>query len=155
VNPRRSIILAEADRWLFHVILLVSVYVTFRGHNAPGGGFAGGLIASLAFVLRYLAGGSPLPRARSTSLPTAIIGVGLVIAVGTAIVPLFFGGGLLESDIAKIDVPLIGEIKLVSSAMFDLGVYVVVLGVVLTVLTALAQGAAGDHDTDGAEEVST
>jgi multisubunit Na+/H+ antiporter MnhB subunit len=154
VTPRRSIVLAEADRWLFHVILLVSVYVTFRGHNAPGGGFAGGLIASLAFVLRYLAGRSPLPRGRASSLPTTVIGVGLMIAVVTAIVPLCFGGGLLESDIAKIDVPLIGEVKVVSSAMFDLGVYVVVLGVVLTVLTALGQGADGD-DSDRVEEVST
>lgn len=153
MNPRRSIILAEADRWLFHIILLVSVYVTFRGHNAPGGGFAGGLIASLAFVLRYLAGGSPLPRGRAASLPTIIIGIGLVIAVGTAIVPLFFGGGLLESDIAKIDVPLIGEVKLVSSAMFDIGVYVVVLGVVLTVLTALGDDAT--EPTDPEREVTT
>jgi multisubunit Na+/H+ antiporter MnhB subunit len=53
---RRSVILTEADRWLFPVVLLVSIYITFRGHNAPGGGFIGGLIAGAAFIIRYLAG---------------------------------------------------------------------------------------------------
>jgi multicomponent Na+:H+ antiporter subunit A len=143
---RRSIVLVEADRWLFHLILLVSVYLTFRGHNAPGGGFAGGLVASLAFVLRSLAGRSPLPRAASSSFPVTMIGIGLMIAVGTALAPLMVGGALLESDIWRIDVPVIGEIKFVTSAIFDLGVYVVVLGVVLTMFLSLDDHGHGDDE---------
>lgn len=134
---RRSVILDEADRWLVPVILMVSVYVTFRGHNAPGGGFAGGLIAGAAFVLRFLAGGSSCIGRAPVRRPTAIVGVGLALSLCTAIAPLVVGDALLESTIWKVDVPLVGTVKLVSSAFFDLGVYVLVIGVVLTVLAAL------------------
>lgn len=134
---RRSVILDEADRWLVPVILMVSMYVTFRGHNAPGGGFAGGLIAGAAFVLRFLAGGALCIGRSPVRRPTAIIGAGLVLSLVTAIAPLLVGDALLESTIWKIDVPLVGTVKLVSSAFFDLGVYVLVIGVVLTVLIAL------------------
>lgn len=138
-------ILSEADRWLFPVVLLVSVYVTFRGHNAPGGGFAGGLIAGAGFVLRYLAGAPITSRARVT--PIQLIGLGLAIALLTALAPVLVGDALLESAIWYVDVPLIGEVKVVSSSLFDFGVYVLVIGVVLTVLLALGSdppGFAGD-----------
>ncbi|MEX1104747.1 MAG: MnhB domain-containing protein [Ilumatobacteraceae bacterium] len=134
---RRSIILSEADRWLFPVVLLVSVYITFRGHNAPGGGFAGGLIAGAAFVLRFLAGDAPATRHPAVGRPTTFIGAGLALAILTAVAPLLFGDPLLTSTIWKLEVPLIGEVKIVSSAAFDLGVYVLVIGVVLAVLLAL------------------
>jgi multisubunit Na+/H+ antiporter MnhB subunit len=137
VIGRRSMIIDEADRWLFHVVLLVSVYVTFRGHNAPGGGFAGGLIAGAAFVLRFLTGGALRIRRSIIGRPTVFIGVGLAIAVLTAIVPLLFGGAMLESAIWKFDVPLVGPVKVVSSTMFDIGVYFLVIGTVLAMLVAL------------------
>ena len=139
---RRSVILTESDRWLFPIVMLVSVYVTFRGHNAPGGGFIGGLIAGSAFIIRYLAGlrltiRLSLKRRRILN-PTIIIGVGLLISVATACIPLVFGDALLESAIWKWDWPIFGEVKIVSSAFFDLGVYVLVVGVVLLALVSLA-----------------
>ena len=139
---RRSVILTESDRWLFPIVMLVSVYVTFRGHNAPGGGFIGGLIAGSAFIIRYLAGlrltiRLSLKRRRILN-PTTIIGVGLLISVATACIPLVFGDALLESAIWKWDWPIFGEVKIVSSAFFDLGVYVLVVGVVLLALVSLA-----------------
>jgi multisubunit Na+/H+ antiporter MnhB subunit len=142
----RSTILAEADRWLFLPVMLVAVYVTFRGHNAPGGGFAGGLIAGAGFVLRNLADGFCEVRGRRIEQPITLIGFGLALAVITAIVPLFDGGRLLESDILTLDLPVIGELKLVSSAVFDLGVFFLVLGVVLTVMLQL--GGHLDDDDD-------
>ena len=134
---RRSEILDEADRWLFPVILLVSAYVALRGHNAPGGGFAGGLIAGAAFVLRFLAGGSLSVRRSTIARSTSLIGAGLFVAAATAIAPLVVGDSLLESTIWKVDLPLIGTVKIVSSALFDIGVYLLVIGVVLAVLLAL------------------
>jgi multisubunit Na+/H+ antiporter MnhB subunit len=119
------------------VILLVSVYLTFRGHNAPGGGFAGGLVAGAAFVLRFLAGGSLRVRRSVVTSPTTLIGCGMFLAAATVVAPILFGDALLESTIWKIDVPGIGTVKLVSSTFFDLGVYVLVIGVVLSVLVAL------------------
>lgn len=139
---RRSVILTESDRWLFPIVMLVSVYVTFRGHNAPGGGFIGGLIAGSAFIIRYLAGlrltiRLSLRRRRIIN-PTTIIGVGLLISVVTACIPLMFGDALLESVIWKWQWPVFGEVKIVSSAFFDVGVYVLVVGVVLLALVSLA-----------------
>ncbi len=135
---RRSLILTESDRWLFPAVMLVSVYVTFRGHNAPGGGFIGGLIAGSAFIIRYLAGlRLTIGRKRQIN-PASVIGLGLFISGVTAIIPLFFGDALLESAMWKWTWPVFGEIKIVSSAFFDLGVYVLVVGVVLLVLVSLA-----------------
>jgi multicomponent Na+:H+ antiporter subunit B len=134
---KRSEILDEADRWLFPLIIMVSIYVSFRGHNAPGGGFAGGLIAGCAFVLRFLAGGALQVRRVDIARPDVLIGAGLLLAVSTALSPVVLGDALLESTIWKPEVPLIGEVKVVSSAFFDLGVYFLVIGVVLAVLLAL------------------
>ena len=139
---RRSLILTESDRWLFPIIMLVSLYVTFRGHNAPGGGFIGGLIAGSAFIIRYLAGLRLTIRLslkrRSIVNPTTIIGIGLLISVVTACMPLAFGDALLESVIWNVNWPIFGDVKIVSSAFFDLGVYVLVVGVVLLCLVSLA-----------------
>lgn len=146
---RRSVILTEADRWLFPVVLLVSVYITFRGHNAPGGGFIGGLIAGAAFIIRYLAG-TPLTNRWNQALnPTTYIGIGLAIAVMTALVPLAYGDALLESAIWKWDVPAIGEVKLVSSSIFDIGVYFLVIGVVLLSLISLGADPIHDDEVQG------
>lgn len=144
---RRSEILDETDRVLFPVILLVSVYITFRGHNAPGGGFAGGLIAGAAFVLRFLAGGALKVRGSVITHPASFIGLGMLVAVGTAATPLLFGDALLDSVIWQPDVPGIGEVKIVSSSIFDVGVYLLVIGTVLAFLVAL--GADPIHDSIG------
>jgi multicomponent Na+:H+ antiporter subunit A len=136
IGPR-SVVFDQVTRAAFPIILLVSVYIALRGHNAPGGGFAGGLIAGIAFVMRFLAGGSPR-LARVRALPNSgLIGVGLLMAVGSGLAAAAVGGEFLSSDIAKLHLPVLGEVKLVSTAVFDLGVYFLVLGVVLSVLTHL------------------
>lgn len=146
-----SAILDElVDRWLTKVAILVALYVTFRGHNAPGGGFAGGLILGSAFVLQYLTGREPMLRGRPIRHPEALLGAGLLLALVTTAAPLLVGGAPLESHIWPLDVPLIGEVKVVSSMFFDLGVFVVVVSVVLLVLQSLGtRGAAVAHDRDG------
>jgi multisubunit Na+/H+ antiporter MnhB subunit len=143
-----SAILDElVDRWLAKVATLVAVYVTFRGHNAPGGGFAGGLILGSVFVLQYLTGRQPMLRGRPIRHPEALLGAGLLLALVTTATPLVVGGAPLESHIWPLDVPLIGEVKVVSSMFFDLGVFVVVVSVVLMVLQALGtRGAAVAQD---------
>ncbi len=134
---RTSVVLDEADRWLFRVILVVSLFVLFKGHNAPGGGFAGGLIAGGAFVLRYLAGGALRLRRTLVFPPLAGIGVGLFVAGATAIVPTLFGDPALTSSIVTLDIPVIGSVKVVSSSLFDVGVYLLVVGVVVQILLSL------------------
>jgi multicomponent Na+:H+ antiporter subunit B len=144
MKTSRSVILDEADRWLFPVVLLVSLYLTFRGHNAPGGGFIGGLVASAAFVLRYLTGRHREDPIYEVFRPHAILGIGLFVSTSTALIPLLLGDSLLESHIWKLTVPVIGDVKIVSSTFFDIGVYLLVIGVVLSVLVALGV----DQDAD-------
>ncbi|NUS91967.1 MAG: Na+/H+ antiporter subunit A [Nocardia sp.] len=133
----RSMVLQITTRLVFPTIMVLSVYFFFSGHNAPGGGFAGGLIAGLALVLRYLAGGQ---YELGEALPVEaghLLGAGLILAAGTATASLVLGYPPLYSTIVEASVPLLGHIKLVTSLFFDLGVYLIVVGLILDVLRSL------------------
>ncbi|WP_298863886.1 Na+/H+ antiporter subunit A [uncultured Microbacterium sp.] len=141
----RSILLEVIVRVLFHTIIVVSIYLLFAGHNGPGGGFAGGLVAGMALVMRYIAGGRWELGAAAPTDAGRLLGFGLVLAVGDAILPMFFGLGPLQSTVWEADVPLLGHLEFVSSTIFDVGVYLVVIGLVLDVLRSL--GAEVDRQT--------
>ena len=136
-SVRRSVVLETAVRLVFHTVLVFSLYLLFAGHNQPGGGFVGGLVAGAAFVLRYIAGGRSALRAAVPIDPGWPIGLGLVLAAGTGMLAWLFGGQFLESGKVTWVVPVLGDIKLVSALAFDAGVYLVVVGLVLGVLRTL------------------
>ncbi|MCV7192556.1 Na+/H+ antiporter subunit A [Mycolicibacterium brumae] len=137
-DPRyRSLVLEVATRFIFPLIMVLSVYFFFTGHNTPGGGFAGGLTAGLALVLRYLAGGR---YELGETLPLdagKILGVGLSLAAGTAVASVLVGAPALSSALIEIDLPVLGHLKMVTALFFDLGVYLIVVGLVLDVLRSL------------------
>ena len=134
---RRSIIFEVVARLLFHTFMLVSLYLLLAGHNDPGGGFAGGLMASLALTLRYLAGGRyELERATPVNAGW-MLGAGLALASLYALTPLFFGGAVMESYTFEWDLPLFGHVKFVTALIFDVGVYLIVVGLVLDILRSL------------------
>jgi multicomponent Na+:H+ antiporter subunit A len=141
----RSILLEVIVRVLFHTIIVVSIYLLFAGHNGPGGGFAGGLVAGMALVMRYIAGGRWELGAAAPTDAGRLLGFGLVLAVGDAILPMFFGLAPLQSTVWSADVPVLGHLEFVSSTVFDVGVYLVVIGLVLDVLRSL--GAEVDRQT--------
>ena len=146
VRPEnRSILLEVIVRILFHSIIIVSLYVLFAGHNLPGGGFAGGLIAGMALVMRYVAGGRYELGVAAPTDAGRLLGAGMLIAVSTAVVPLLFGVPPLTSTFFELDVPVLGHIEFVTSTIFDVGVYLVVIGLVLDVLRSL--GAEVDRQT--------
>jgi multicomponent Na+:H+ antiporter subunit A len=144
-DPRnRSLVLEVATRMIFPLIMVLSAYFFFAGHNTPGGGFAGGLTAGLALVLRYLAGGR---YELGEALPLdagKILGVGLALSAGTAVASLLLGAPVLSSAVLQFDIPVLGTVKLVTALFFDLGVYLIVVGLVLDVLRSL--GARVDED---------
>ncbi|MGW3945167.1 Na+/H+ antiporter subunit A [Micrococcus endophyticus] len=146
---RRSIILEVVTRFMFPIMMLLSVYLLLAGHNTPGGGFAGGLLAGLALTLRFLAGGRYELQEASVIPAGPMIGLGLAIATLTGIAPLFFGGQILQSYVVEFtDLPLFGDaLKLVSATAFDIGVYLVVVGLVIDVLRSLG----GEVDRRGEE----
>ncbi len=133
----RSILLEVVVRLIFHPIIVVSIYLLLVGHNAPGGGFAGGLVAGMALVARYLAGGRHELGAAAPFDAGKLLGTGLVLAVGTALVPLFFGVDALTSTWFEWNLGPFGELEFVTSTIFDIGVYLVVIGLVLDVLRSL------------------
>jgi multicomponent Na+:H+ antiporter subunit A len=137
-DPRhRSLVLEVATRMIFPLIMVLSAYFFFGGHNTPGGGFAGGLTAGLALVLRYLAGGR---YELGETLPLdagKILGVGLGLSAGTAVASLLLGAPVLSSAVLSFDIPALGSVKLVTALFFDLGVYLIVVGLVLDVLRSL------------------
>lgn len=132
---RRSIIIEVITRLIFHAFVLFSIYLLFAGHNSPGGGFAGGLLAGLALVLRYLAGGRVELAEAIRVGPGALLGTGLTLAVISGVVPLFFGGQIFQS--AVIDFTFFREHHFVTSTVFDIGVYLIVVGLVLDVVESL------------------
>jgi multicomponent Na+:H+ antiporter subunit A len=144
-DPRhRSLVLEVATRMIFPLIMVLSAYFFFAGHNTPGGGFAGGLTAGLALVLRYLAGGR---YELGETLPLdagKILGVGLALSAGTAVASLLLGAPVLSSAVLQFDIPVLGHVKLVTALFFDLGVYLIVVGLVLDVLRSM--GARVDVD---------
>lgn len=151
LDPRnRSILLEVVVRLTFHAIIVISLYLLFAGHNLPGGGFVGGLVAGLALVARYLAGGR---YELSAALPLgagAILGAGLIIAAGTALVPLLFGAPPLTSTYWQGELWLLGEVEFVTSTVFDIGVYLIVVGLVLDVLRSLGS----EVDRQGGDELA-
>jgi len=138
VRPEnRSIMLEVIVRILFHTIIVVSIYLLFAGHNLPGGGFAGGLVAGMALVMRYVAGGRYELGAAAPTDAGRLLGAGMTLAVACAVVPLLFGLPPLTSWFWETEIPVIGHIEFVTSTLFDIGVYLVVIGLVLDVLRSL------------------
>jgi multicomponent Na+:H+ antiporter subunit A len=143
---RRSVVLEVVTRILFHTIVVFSLYLLFSGHNEPGGGFAGGLVAGLALVLRYLAGGRYELGEAAPVAPGLLLGSGLLLAGGTGVAGLALGAGVLQTAIVETTLPVLGDVKLVTSLFFDCGVYLIVVGLVLDVLRSL--GAELDRQED-------
>ncbi|WKD58680.1 Na+/H+ antiporter subunit A [Corynebacterium caspium] len=143
----RSLMIDVITRLSFPTMIALSIYFFFAGHNAPGGGFAGGLVAALAFSLRYIAGGR---EELEEALPVdagRILGTGLLIAVGTAAAPMFFGRAPLTSHVWEASLPLVGSFSIPSAIFFDLGVYLIVIGLIMHILTSLG----GQVDADEAK----
>ncbi|MEN1973718.1 Na+/H+ antiporter subunit A [Cellulomonas olei] len=134
---RRSVVFEVVVRLLFHTMIVYSLYLLFSGHNAPGGGFAAGLVTGIALIVRYLAGGRYELGEAAPVQPGLLLGSGLFLSAGVGLGALVFGGTVLQSWILEADLPLLGHVKLVTSLFFDVGVYLVVVGLVLDILRSL------------------
>lgn len=147
---RRSVVFEVVVRLLFHTMIVYSVYLLFSGHNAPGGGFAAGLVTGIALVVRYLAGGRYELGEAAPVQPGLLLGLGLFLSAGVGLVAQLAGGSVLQSWIVDIHLPVIGDIHLVTSLFFDVGVYLVVVGLVLDILRSL--GAEIDRRAETGED---
>jgi multicomponent Na+:H+ antiporter subunit A len=152
---RRSVIFEVGTRLIFHTMVVLSLYLLFAGHNQPGGGFAGGLIAGVALTVRYLAGGRYELGEAAPVQAGWLLGSGLFLSAGAGAIPLLFGGDVLQSALIEADLGPMGELKLVTTIFFDVGVYLVVVGLVLDILRTLGAEVdrQGEREGDVAPDV--
>jgi multicomponent Na+:H+ antiporter subunit A len=136
-GPLSRIVFVDVSAQIvFYAILIGSLWLLFAGHNQPGGGFVGGLLAGSAIALRYIAGGMAEVRSLSRFRPWTVLGTGLLLATTTAVVPLLSANPLLDVASWSLHPPLFGAPKISTALLFDIGVYVTVIGMVLMVFEA-------------------
>jgi multicomponent K+:H+ antiporter subunit A len=139
---REPLMLRMAARLVLPLALAVSAYIFWRGHNLPGGGFIAGLVTAVALVLQYMALGQgradAVLHAQAGRRYTRWIGGGLAIAGLTGIGAFVFGKPFLTSAHGHPTVAVLGELPLATAALFDLGVYVTVVGATMLMLVMLA-----------------
>jgi multicomponent Na+:H+ antiporter subunit B len=132
-----SLILATGARYMLPIMLLFSVFLLLRGHYEPGGGFVGGLAAGAAFVLFAVAFGVQRAREILQIDPRMLIGIGLLVALGSGFIGMLFGYQFMAGIWFMYEIPAIGKVG--SPLLFDIGVYLVVVGVVLEIIFVLAE----------------
>lgn len=134
----KTLILRTASNYMLPLLLIFSVFILLRGHYLPGGGFVGGLIASIAFVLHAFANGLGDTRILLKFHPGFLMPAGLAVAFLSGISPMIAAGkpfmtGLWYSE----SLPIVGNLG--SALFFDIGVYLVVLGVTLTIIFSISE----------------
>jgi len=134
----KSLILLTAARLISPLLLMFSVFLLLRGHNEPGGGFAGGLVAAAAFILLAISRDPATARSALRIEPQTLMGAGLLMAVGAGVVGLFVGRPLLTGIWVGLELPT-GTLDVGTPLLFDIGVYLVVLGSTLTMVLTLAE----------------
>jgi multicomponent K+:H+ antiporter subunit A len=125
-------------RLLLPIAWVVALYLFLRGHNEPGGGFVAGLVVAIAFIAQYMVAGTQWVEARMHLRPPLWIAFGLSTALATGLGALAFGHPFLTTHTAHVVWPVLGELHVASALFFDLGVFAVVVGATLLLLTALA-----------------
>ncbi len=134
-----SPILKCAMRLIFPLSLLVAAYVVLKGHNAPGGGFIGGLMAAVAFCTYRMSNGAEALMRAMPWHPRILVFLGLSIALITSFIPLLYGNAFLHSLNTNVHLPFGGEIHFASAAVFDFGVLLVVVGVSVGMIQRLSE----------------
>jgi len=125
-------------QWLFPVIIVFALFLFVRGHDLPGGGFTAGVAMSIAFILQYMASGTRWTETHLRVQPMYWIGVGLLIAAAAGAGAWIFGYPFLTSYFRYIDIPGIGAMPAATAMIFDLGVFILVVGATVLMLIALA-----------------
>lgn len=129
---------AVLARLVLPIATVLSVYFLLRGHNQPGGGFVAGLVFASAFVLQYMIAGTQWVEARMRLAPQKLISLGWLIALLTGVGAIVAGYPFLTTHTAHVSLPILGDLHFPTAAIFDVGVYILVVGSTILILTALA-----------------
>ncbi len=135
-----DIILQTVTKIISFIILMFALHIFFAGHNNPGGGFVGGLLTSGAIVLLLLAFDI---KTVANSLPIdfkIMVAVGLLFAVGTGLGSFLFDVPFLTHAFGEFALPILGKVHLHTAVLFDIGVYLVVVGSTMTIIQTIGEG---------------
>jgi len=133
----RSSILQTATRFLMPLLLLFAIFLLLRGHNEPGGGFVGGLVVAASFVLYALAYGVDAARRALLVDPSTLLGGGLLVALSSGVPAVLSGRPFMTSLWTRVGAGS-GALDIGTPLLFDVGVFLAVIGVVLTIVLTLA-----------------
>ena len=153
INPRTAqdtalgymMVPAVLVRLLLPIAVVIALYFFMRGHNLPGGGFVAGLCVAIAFLTQYIVAGTYWVEAHLQLKVIRWIALGMLAAVATGLGSLWFGYPFLTSHTAHVTLPGLGEVHFPSAMLFDVGVFAVVVGATLLILTALAHQSVRGH----------
>ncbi len=153
INPRTAqdtalgymMVPAVLVRLLLPIAVVIALYFFMRGHNLPGGGFVAGLCVAIAFLTQYIVAGTHWVEAHLQLKVIRWIALGMLAAVATGLGSLWFGYPFLTSHTAHVTLPGLGEVHFASAMLFDVGVFAVVVGATLLILTALAHQSVRGH----------
>jgi multicomponent K+:H+ antiporter subunit A len=140
-------------RLLLPLTGVVAIYLLLRGHNEPGGGFIAGLVASIAIIAQYMVAGTHWVEANMHLRPRRWIAYGLLFALVTGAGAVVLGYPFLTTHTAHLHLPLVGDLHVPSAMFFDIGVFTVVIGSTLLILTALAHQSLRSPRKAGTETV--
>jgi multicomponent K+:H+ antiporter subunit A len=138
-HDRHPLMMVVATRVMMPIAMVVGAYIFLRGHNQPGGGFVAGLVISIALLMQYMASGFAWTQARQRIGYHEMIGWGVVIAGLTGAGAWLAGKPFLTSAFGYFKIPLIEEFELATAMLFDLGVFLAVLGAVMLMLYSLSR----------------
>lgn len=136
---KHPLLVQTVSQAMLPLALMVSVYIFLRGHNLPGGGFIAGLITAAAMILQYMANGVDWVKHRFNYNYQTLASVGVMIAVFTGLGSWLFGKNFLTSWFTHVHWPIVGEFEIATAILFDLGVYLTVIGATLMILANFGQ----------------
>ncbi len=134
-----NIILRTVTKLVVFIILTLAVYLFFAGHNSPGGGFIAGLVLASAFVLLFIVYDMETIRKAIPFDFKRVAALGAFLAVGTGFGSLIFGAPFLSHTFSEFHFPFLGEVELTTVTIFEAGVALVVVGVVITILLSISE----------------
>lgn len=135
-----DVILKTVVKAVVLIILTFSIYLFLSGHHTPGGGFIGGLVMASAFVLLFLtydvetvSEGIPISFKKMSA-------IGVLISTGSAVLPVFFGQPFLNQSFGYFDLPIFGKTELATVTIFEAGIALTVVGVVVNIILSISEG---------------
>ncbi len=138
-TTKPPLLMEVVSRPLLPLALMVGIYLMLRGHNAPGGGFIAGLVVGIALVMQYLASGVEWTQARLRIDYFKMIAIGLILALLTGVASWVVGYPFMTTTFTYLYWPVVGKFEVASAMVFDLGVFLTVVGITMVILAELGK----------------